>query len=164
MIAVVRAWLIGITAAALIVALADCLAPDGAIKKISKLAGGLIMLIAIIQPIAKLDYETLSGVLTDYHIQNEVGGSDLEVENQRLMKIIIEENTAAYIQDKAHEMGASCRAEVQCGTNESGHIYPVSVAVYGNLTDKQQNDIGRMIEGDLAVPVSNQRFERTYES
>ncbi len=163
MISAVRAWLIGIAAAALIAALADSLVPDGAAKKITKLAGGLVMLIAIIQPIMKFDFETMSGFLTGYRMQSEVSSSVLELENQRLIKIIIEEETAAYIQDKANEAGASCRVEVLCGANESGHIYPVFVTVYGNLTDKQQKDICRMIEGDLAVPAANQRFERTNE-
>lgn len=164
MISAVRAWLIGITAAALIASLADGLVPEGVGRKITKLAGGLVMLIAIIQPIMNFDFKTMSGFLTEHQIKNEIGSSVLELENQRLLKIIIEDKTAAYIQDKAHKAGASCRVEVSCGINESGQIYPVYVTVYGNLTDQQQRDISRVIEGDLAIPTSNQRFERTNES
>ena len=54
-------------------------------------------------------------------------------------------------------------AEVICGLNEFDEIYPTFVTVYGNLNDQQKMDIRRMIEGDLAVPAGNQRFERTKE-
>ena len=163
MIPVIKQWLIGVTAAALVVALADALAPEGAVKKIGKLAGGLLMLIAIIQPLIKFDFEIMAGILTENRIETQVNSKVLDTENQRLMKIIIEGETAAYIQDKADELGINCTAEVICGLNEFDEIYPTFVTVYGNLNDQQKMDIRRMIEGDLAVPAGNQRFERTKE-
>ena len=43
---VVRSWLLGVTAAALVVALAETLAPEGSVKKVCRLAGGLALLLA----------------------------------------------------------------------------------------------------------------------
>ena len=39
---VVRSWLLGVTAAALVVALAETLAPEGSVKKVCRLAGGIL--------------------------------------------------------------------------------------------------------------------------
>lgn len=160
----IRSWLIGVTVAAMIAALADCLMPDGAAKKIGKLAGGLLIVVAILQPVIGLDYETMSGILTDYRMESEEYSNALETENIRLMKIIIEEQTAAYIQDKATELGIVCTAEVTCRTDDEKTPYPASVVVYGELTQEQIRTLSRTIEGDLAIEAENQRYERIQDS
>lgn len=157
----VRSWLIGVTAAALAVALADCLAPNGAVKKIGKLTGGLLLAAAILQPVAGLDYASMSGILTDYRMEAEDYSSALEAENMLLVKTIIEEQTGAYIQDKAAELGITCTAEVTCLTDGDGNPYPASVIVCGELTQAQEDGLRRIIEGDLAIPEQNQLYERT---
>ena len=163
MIEMVRSWLIGVTAAALVVALADCLAPDGAVKKIGKLTGGLLLAVAILQPLVGVDYASLSGILTNYRLEAEGYSNALETENLRLVKSIIEEQTAAYIQDKAAALGVDCTAEVTCQADDNGSLYPASVIVYGELTREQTDALSRTIEGDLAIPAQNQQYERTKE-
>lgn len=159
----VRNWLIGVTAAAMVVALADSLAPDGAVKKIGKLTGGLLLAIAILQPVVGLNYAALSGILTDYRMEAAGYSTALETENLRLVKTIIEEQTAAYIQDKAAELGVGCTVEVTCRADGDGNPYPASVIVYGDLTREQADTLSRMIEGDLAIPAKDQQYERTKE-
>lgn len=159
----VRNWLIGVTAAAMVAALADSLAPDGAVKKIGKLTGGLLLMVAILQPLIGLDYASLSGVLTEYRLEAEGYSTALETENARLLKSIIEERTAAYIQDKAAALGADCTAQVTCQEDGDGNLYPASVIVYGTLTPSQEAALNRTIEGDLAIPAQNQQYERTKE-
>ncbi len=159
----VRSWLIGVTAAAMAAALADSLAPDGAVKKIGKLTGGLLLAVAILQPLAQLDYASMSGILASYRMEAEGYSAALETENIRLMKTIIEEQTGAYIQDKAAELGADCTAEVTCQADDDGTLYPASVIVYGALTPTQESALRRTIEGDLAIPEQNQQYERTKE-
>lgn len=159
----IRNWLIGVTAAAMVVALADSLVPEGAVKKIGKLAGGLLMIVAILQPLAGLNYETLAAALANYRMETEGYSSALKTENERLMKTIIEEQTGAYIQDKAGELAVVCTAQVTCQVTGDGNLYPASVVIYGELTQEQVNALSRIIEGDLAIPAENQRYERTKE-
>ena len=54
MMALVRQWLLGVTAAALVLALAEALAPEGGAKKVCRLAGGLALLLAAVGPVAGL--------------------------------------------------------------------------------------------------------------
>ncbi len=159
----VRSWLIGVTAAAMVVALADSLAPDGAVKKIGKLTGGLLLAVAILRPVAGLDYASMSGILANYRMEAAGYSSALETENMRLVKTIIEEQTGAYIQDKAAELGADCTTEVTCQADGDGSPYPASVIVYGELTPAQEDGLRRTIEGDLAIPAQHQQYERTKE-
>lgn len=163
MMELVRGWLVGVTAAAMVVALADSLAPAGAVRKIGKLTGGLLLAVAILQPLAGLDDASLSGILAGYRMEAEGYSSALETENMLLVKTIIEEQTGAYIQDKAAELGMECTAEVTCLADEDATPYPASVVVYGALTPAQEDALRRMIEGDLAIPEESQQYERTKE-
>ena len=156
----IRSWLIGITAAALVVALVDNLLPVGAVKKIAKLACGLLLLISMLKPIFGIDDHLLAVVLTEYRMEAQGSAEALELENKRLVKMIIEEETGAYIQDKAAEIGIICSAEVSCAVLDNGMPYPQSVVIIGELTEKERQSISRIIEGELAVSAENQHYER----
>lgn len=66
MLELIRQWLVGITCAAMVVALAEGLTPPGTIRKIGKLTGGLVLLVSILQPVVELDPAALTRSLTEY--------------------------------------------------------------------------------------------------
>lgn len=158
-----RTWLIGIVVAAMVAALADSLIPEGAAKKIGKLASGLLLMTAILQPLLGVDYEDMAGILFKYQMETEGYSAALETENERLIKTIIEEQTSAYIQDKAAQLDISCKAEVTCRKDEDGNLYPASVVVRGDLTQTEIKTLSRTIEGELAISSANQQYERINE-
>lgn len=160
----IRNWLIGITVSAMVVALADSLMPDGAIKKLGKLTGGLMIMLSILQPLISLDYGVMSEILVDYRIQSEAYSAGVETKNVQLIKNIIEEKTSAYIQDKAAELGIVCKADVTCLAREEETPYPTSVVVYGELEESQIQTLRKIIEGDLAIAVEDQHYERAKET
>ena len=51
MMELLRQWLVGVTCAAMIIALADSLTPSGTVRKVGKLVGGLVLLLAVLQPV-----------------------------------------------------------------------------------------------------------------
>lgn len=55
-----RQWLTGVTCAAIIVALADSLMAGGTVRKIGQLAGGLLLLAAVVKPVLEVDLTVLS--------------------------------------------------------------------------------------------------------
>lgn len=94
MMELLRQWLVGITCAAMIVALADSLTPSGTVRKIGRMAGGLLLLVAVVQPILHVDFSVLAASAVQIELestQNELEKTDLE-----LMKTIIGEKTGAY--------------------------------------------------------------------
>ena len=99
MLELIRHWLVGITCAAMLVALAESLIPAGSIRRIARLTGGLVLLAAILNPLLKLDTTALTRALTEYKLELSAYSADLEEENEILMKDIIEEQSGAYIQD-----------------------------------------------------------------
>ena len=161
MMELLRRWLVGVTCAAMIIALADSLTPSGTVRKVGKLVGGLVLLLAVLQPVLTFDYSAMAIAATDY--QAAFGAYDLELEetNLDLMKTIIAERTGAYILDKAAELGISCQeVRVTCAVEENGVPYPASVVLVGDLTEEEQARLSRRIEADLAIPAERQSYEK----
>lgn len=159
-----RQWLIGITCAAMIVALAEGLMPPGAIRKIGKLTGGLVLLVVIVKPVAALDVTALSRSLTEYKLDLSAYSMDLEKENRELMKTIIEEQSAAYISDKAEALGIQCQVYVQASEEEDWPV-PWTVTVIGSLDSEQRAALEAQIEASFAIPAQRQFYrEESYES
>lgn len=121
MIELIRDWLVGITCGAIIVALADGLSPSGTVRKIGRLTGSLVLVLAMIQPVLRIDSRTFAGILTEYRVEAMGTLEMLEEENGRLMKDIIADETSAYILDKAEELGVVCRVRVTAWA-ESGEV------------------------------------------
>ena len=161
MMELIRQWLLGMVCAAMAAALAQSLAPEGGPKRICKLAGALVLLLAAVSPILRLDERALSQLEAD--CQDTVGSYSeaLEEENDLLYETIIEERTAAYILDKAEELGISCQAEVEYRYDQEGVPYPYRARVTGTWTQEQRQALGQVLEGELGIPPERQIFERS---
>ena len=158
MLDMIRQWLMGVTCAALVIAMAESLTPSGTIRKIGRLTGGLVLLIAMLGPLLSLDQETLTRALTEYRLSLDDYSQELAQEDRSLMKGIIEERSGAYIQDKAEEMGIDCQVAVE--TDEEGDWpVPEYVTVFGVLTAEEQSRLTREIEADFAIPAERQYYE-----
>ena len=158
MLECIRNWLIGITCAAMITALAESLTPSGAVRKIGRMTGGLMLLIAILQPVLALDTTALTRSLTQYKLDLSAYSTELEEQNAELMKGIIEEQSAAYISDKAAALDLSCQVFVEA-EGEDGWPVPQTVTVVGALTEEQKKTLTRIIETDFAIPAARQYYE-----
>jgi len=156
----IRSWLIGIVCAAMIVALAESLVPAGTMRKVLKMTGGLVMLLAVLQPVVSLDELILAQSLSDYRTAMSTYDVTLEQENEELIKAIIAEQSGAYILDKAESLGISCTVSVETEHREEGdYPLPYRVTIYGNLTQEQQEQLTREIAADFAIPAERQHYE-----
>ena len=160
MTAFVRAWLLGVTAAALVLALAETLAPEGGAKKACRLAGGMALLLAAMGPVAGvLDGSALTRTVDGWRNRAQRYEEELEERNERLYLAIIEEETAAYVMDKARQLGFECAAEVTCGYDEEGMPCPWEVSARGAWTQRQREELERLLEEELGVPAQRQHYE-----
>ena len=108
MMAGVGSWLLSITGASVLCALADGLMPAGPVRRVGRLVCGLVLLAVILAPLAQLDLEGGQRWLEEYHLGLEDRTQELERQVDEQMKTIIEQEYAAYIVDKAAEMGKDC--------------------------------------------------------
>ena len=132
-----RDWIMAVTCAAMALALLEGLVPDGAGKKVCRLAGGLAL---------------LRGELDSYE-------RALAEQSEERYKTIIAERTAAYIVDKAAEMGFSCRVEVTVDYDDNKLPCPREITAWGEWTPDQRDALSRIMAEDLGVPAERQHFE-----
>lgn len=152
-----------VIAVSLLCAVADALMPTGAVRRVGKLVCGLVLLGAVLSPVAGLDVESgrqwLDGYLAS--VRNREAELTETVESQ--MKGIIEQEYAAYIVDKAAELGLTCTVRVECELSEDGLYLPIRTEVAGLETAGGQEKLIRVIETDLGVPAERQFYREEEE-
>lgn len=153
-----RGWLLAVIAASLICALADALMPPGAVRQVGRLVCGLVLLGAILPPLTNLDIAGGQRWLEDCLASLEGREAELTQTVNSQMKVIIEQEYAAYIVDKAAGLGLTCDLQVECALSEEGLYLPARARVSGPLTESERAQVSRMIEEDLGVPKSEQLY------
>lgn len=147
----VRSWLLTVIGASLICALAGALMPRGAVRRVGKLVCGLVLIGAVLSPIAGLDVEGGQRWLDSYLDAVQNREEELEAAVESRMKVIIEQEYAAYIVDKAAELGWSCTARVECRLSEDGLYLPARAEAAGPLSQDARARLSRIIAEDLGV-------------
>lgn len=150
-----RTYLMGVVSAAMVVALAQALTPEGAVKKIGRLVGGVVLLLAVMKPLIGLPVNEKTVPVADWltpPTQAEEDGG------QEVLKELIAQQTGAYIEDKGHILGVNCTARVTVTEGEGGWPQPWSVEVVGSWTGEGRSALEKTIEEELAIPAERQNF------
>ena len=150
-----REWLLGVTAAAILAALAEGLMQEGG----PRLVCGLVLLAAVFRPAAELTLPAEGG-LSGYSAQIEEQADRLRTDTNDWMKLVIEEQCAAYVMDKAAELGITCQVRVTCTQEEAGVFLPWRCSVTGDLAQEEQEQLVREIQSDLDIPAQRQEYIR----
>ena len=103
-------------AAAILCALANSLMPDGPVRRVGRLACGLAVLAAVLGPVLRLGPMEPEAWLEEYGQVMAVQRQELEQTRAETVGAVIEQSCAAYIADKAAELGAACTAQVTCAS------------------------------------------------
>ena len=154
----VRSWLTGLTCAALLAALAEQLMPKGAVRQVGRLSCGALLICAALGPSARLDPEGLLDQVRGLGEQTQLQQQELEQQNRSILKNIIEQEAAAYIVDKAAQLGVTCRAEVMCAVQDDRTWSLWSVRVEGELTAEQHRQLSALVEEELDIPLCRQEY------
>ena len=152
MMGAVGRWLTAVIAVSLLCAAADALMPQGAVKRAGRLVCALVLMGAVLSPLAELDGAEAQRWLKEYLAGVEYREAELQETINSQMKVIIEEECAAYIVDKAAQLGWTCTARVECEDAGEGLYLPVRVEVAGLLTEEARSRLALLIAQDLGVP------------
>lgn len=155
----VKEWIVGISAASVLLSAVKTLIPKGNVRRVGEFACGLILLLVVAAPLAELDEGEISLALTQLRMAEWGSAELLEIENDELVKEIIDEKTCAYISDKAKELGMNCTVEVDYEFSEEGLAYPAAVRVKGSWTEAQRSQLTDFLASTLAVSEENQTYE-----
>jgi len=164
MMGAVRDWLMAVIAVSVLCAAADSIMPEGGVKQVGKLACSLCVLCVTLSPLAAARGEGLTHWLSELTAQGETLRGELEEQTRQTQKVVIEEHCAAYISDKAAELGLNCRVEVDCDANPEGLWLPQNIRLWGEFDDVAQSRLTELLERQLGVAVENQTYYRTKEA
>ena len=156
---ILRSWLLGVVACALLVSACEQLTDGGTMKKIVRFVGGMLLMLALLRPLLRIDLTDLAVNAGAYREAVAQLEEELGAQRQRELSARIAAQTGAYIEDKAASLGASIRAVVT--TEERGGVpLPASVTLYG----EENAEIGAYIERELGIAKEDQRWIMTGES
>ena len=154
-----RSWVVSITCAAMAAAVIEALLPRGAIRRVGRLAGALLLLLAAVQPFLRWDESALAYLPAFASGDVESAAQSGEDWARAVKKQLIEERAAAYIQDKAEALGIRCRPEVACtiGSEGAASLTGVHVTLYEGQA--RQEELARLIADELGIARENQVYE-----
>ena len=153
---VFRTWLFGIVAAAMVLSILYTLIPKGALLTIAKCTGGLVMLLVVLRPLLALDMDSLRWQYEAWEGAIQQQTEAYTDANRQEMAAIIQQETAAYISEKAAALGLACHPEVTCALRD-GVPFPAEVTM-----DIPKNAaLARIIAEDLAIGTDCQHWRET---
>lgn len=153
-----RGWLLAVLAACVLCSVAESLMPNGPVKGVGRLVCGLALLCAVLSGARGLDLEASQAWAAGWldGVEEERAGLENQVNGE--MKVIIEERFAAYIVDKAAELGLVCTAQVTCEMEE-GIYLPVQARVFGPLEEQGRAALTQVIWEELGIPPEEQVYQ-----
>lgn len=153
----VKSYLLSVTAVSLLLALLQAILPNGAVKRTAALAGGLLVILAVVSPLAQLDYDSLAKSIARIQIETEALETGVSVGNRELMADIISERCQAYILDKAEQMGVMLQVEITVSQG-TGYPYPTEAVLRGTVTEAQRTALTAYIAENLGIPAESQTW------
>lgn len=157
----VKDWLVSILCAAVIAAVATALCPEGFSKKLTRTAGGMLLLLAVLSPVRRLEGGAMAQAMARYRLWPEEAVQAMAAGQEELREAIIARQTAAYISDKAAALGIrEPQVRVTCHMTGDGFPAPESVWVQGSGPEEAWRALGRAITADFGLEESQQTLER----
>lgn len=149
MIELIRSWILGLTGAAVVCAVATLLTPRGAVKGVTRMLCGVVMAAALLSPLLAFDFPAYSLNLSEYRARGDALIGRAEEISAAVSRRSIEAELEAYILDKAQTLGAALTAaSVTVEWSTEGYWYPVAAELGGGY----HAALSSLIEGELGIP------------
>ena len=147
-----REWLTSLVAVSMLLSVARTLVPEGSIRKISSVTGGLILLVVLLRPLPGADLSRLDLHLEDYERAIGQRQEELASAGEAELAGIIEERTAAYISDKADTLGLAVKVQVETKPAGDGVPVPWRAELWGPRSPA----LATYMEEELGIPGERQ--------
>ena len=144
-------YLRSIVLCALFLSLVELLIPEGPAARIAAFAGGLLLLMALAQPLLQLPGLALPA-LRELEGEITVRQDELTGETQAALAQRIAADTEAYICGMAQSLGLDTAVSVETAVMEAGAILPVAV----RLTGPPSPALSQRLEEELGIPPERQ--------
>lgn len=131
MVAALREWITSVVMVTLLLSVTQTLLPEGGVRKLASFTGGLILLVALTRPLLGTELERLELDLEPYRQAVQERQTELRESGEKELSELIAQRTAAYIWDKAEELGLRVSVRVTVEPDTDGVPVPAAVEVTG---------------------------------
>ncbi len=156
---ILKDWIIGVTYVSLIAGILIAVTPKGRIKHIVRIAGGMLLMIAFIKPLMTMRFGSFSSVFRAFKNDAQVYKEQFDSKNKTALHELIEKKTAAYILDKAGELGiAQCKISIALQTDNNDSIYPSEIWISAEASNNQRSALSEIIESEIGIDRESQHW------
>lgn len=147
--------LLRVTIAGAVSAMALKLAGGGALKEVVRTAAGLLMLLALLQPLAGLH-------MLSWNWQGSVSQRDIDEMQARNMQTTmstVAASIAKAVQQRAEEAGIPCTVNVEMANDADGLLQVDKVTVYYDSTAANRlSELQSLLTTECGVPAERQEL------
>lgn len=149
----IREYLISVTAAAIVCAIAGKLVRKGSIEAIIKLLTGIFMTLTVLLPIVPFRVGDLELSLEQFRYEAQDVASEGKLLAQEAMEKIISQQVTTYILDKAGSLGVELCVEVELTDG-----IPSAVTLEGDVSPYTKGVLREYIRDTLGIRVEDQTW------
>ena len=152
-----RAYLLKITAAAILAAIIRKLAPKSGAGRGARLGAGLLVLLCLMEPLQSFVRNGQDIVPKDWGYTDPMTADEIDLEANRLLESLITQQAEAYILDKARAMGLEAEVTVTVRL-EDRYPVPWAVTIRSDPTGQQKSALETEIQDALGIPPERQEW------
>lgn len=153
-----RAYLLSVTAAAILASLIRSLAPSGSGGRGARMGAGLLVILSVMLPLGEIDPLGAAKELLRTHDSDPLQTDFIEQTNRQLLSELISGEAEAYILDKAMAVGFSPSVTVTTKVFDR-YPEPWQAEITGQFTASQEHILKRMIVTELGIPEERQVWQ-----
>ncbi len=145
--------LLRVTIAGAVSAMALKLAGGGALKEVVRTAAGLLMLLALLQPLAGLHVLSWQGSVSQSDID------EMQARNMQTTMSTVAASIAKAVQQRAEEAGIPCTVNVEMANDADGLLQVDKVTVYYDSTAANRlSELQSLLTKECGVPAERQEL------
>ena len=135
------------------------LMPEGSVKKATGLCCALLLMITALTAFRAFDFSTYALELAHYREMGRALAAETEERRERIDRLVIERETAAYISRLAADTGMrEPIVEVEARWDTAGIWVPEKIRLTGVFTDEQRAILQERISADLGIDNTHQEW------
>lgn len=125
-------------------------------SKALSLCGGCLLILTALRPLLQVDLSRLPDLVTG--LSRPEREELAREKNNAILRGLVEEQTAAWIEDRGEELGMQITATVTAREAEAGTFVPDAVVIRGSWTAEEQTALSEILQRDLELPPTRQRW------
>ena len=151
MIETIREWIRSVVMVTMLLSVGQAMIPEGQIRKIFSFAGGLVMIMVLLQPVLGVETGTLMESWELHEEQICERKEELERMVRKEQETIIEQQLTAYISDKAEGAEEGEAMRIRAETAEDGRVI-----LSAELIGQPSEALEEYLEQELGIPRERQ--------